>query len=83
MPATFAYAWRSGQIEFGPAVPDGALKIGRLGSGVRKRDIKALARLSRQDNRTLFVPGIPEAYSDDEALAALERFCRHVRGERW
>jgi len=83
MPATYAYAWRSGQIEFGPTVPDGALKIGRLGSGVRKRDIRALARLSRRDNHTLLVPGIPEAYSDDEALTALNRFIGWVRGERW
>jgi len=74
MAATFAYAWRSGLLEFGSTVPDGAIKIGRLGSGVRKADIEALARHSRTVKGQLLVPGVPEALDDTEAVDALIRF---------
>lgn len=74
MPATYVIAWRSGLIEFSPTVPEGAIKVGRLGSGVRKTDVLALARHARTERGVLLVPGVPEANSDNDALDALVRF---------
>lgn len=70
---TYAYCFRNGRIEFGNDVPKGALIIGALDAAKRDR-IVARARFSRVDNETMFVPGIPEAESDDQALDALIAF---------
>ncbi len=39
--------------------------------------VSAVARLA-YDNETLFVPGVPEAKSDDAALAAVVAFAKAV-----
>jgi hypothetical protein len=76
---TFAYAYRSGHIDFGPRVPEGALPIGRLSRTFTRKRIEAGARLSRADNRTLFVPGVPEAPDDSAALEAFEAWLRWIK----
>lgn len=70
----FAYSDRNGVIEFDRQVPDGRLPIGSSGDQVRLREtVEAIARHA-YDGKTLLVPGIPEADSDDQALEALLRF---------
>jgi hypothetical protein len=81
-PPTYAYAYRSGHIGFGHEVPEGALPIGKLGPKLKCSTIEACARLSRTDNRTLFVPGVPEAESDDAALDAFEKWLTWVTKPR-
>ena len=68
-----AYAWRTGRIDFGRAVPDGALEIVDLPAKECRRLIKGTARIA-YDNKTLLVPGVPEADEDDKALDALIRY---------
>lgn len=75
--AQYAYCWRSGKIEFGPKVPAGALPIGRGGKVFREK-VEVHARLSRDDNETLLVPGIPEANNSNEAIAALSAFTHRI-----
>lgn len=70
---TYAYCHRSGQIGFGDDTPKGALLICALDKDKRDRII-ARARLSREDNETMFVPGIPEAANEAAALDALIAF---------
>jgi uncharacterized protein YaaQ len=69
-----AYAWASGLIEFGNAIPDGALPIlvGQEEKAV-KEVIDVLARHSRINNQ-LLVPGVPEAYDQHSAMDALIYF---------
>jgi len=74
----YAYAWRSGRIEFGRRVPKGALEIG-YSNGRKFRNIIEVNARSGRGNDWLLVPGIPEAESDVEALAALKRFAELVR----
>ncbi|MGQ6078545.1 host nuclease inhibitor protein [Serratia sp. IR-2025] len=69
-----AYAWANGLIEFGNAIPDGALPIlvGQEEKAV-KEVIDVLARHSRINNQ-LLVPGVPEAYDQHSAMDALIYF---------
>lgn len=68
-----AYCYASGQIEFAPRIPDGALPIAK---GPDKKLREFLCGVSRHayDGETLLVPGIPEAPSQGAALDALKRF---------
>jgi len=68
-----AYCYRSGEIMFGPSLPAGAIQLISGKSADVRKIIEPAARLA-YDGRTLLVPGIPEAGTDDEALYALERF---------
>jgi hypothetical protein len=69
-----AYTWRSGVIEFGQFKPEGAVALPTADENI----ISAVARHA-YDGKTLLVPGIPEAEDDEEALDALEEFCRQLR----
>lgn len=81
MGKTIAYCFASGHIQFGSSVPDGAIGIA-TGEDQQVRDvIEVTARLSRHDNETLFVPGVPEAASQREGLVALARYIQYL-GER-
>ena len=73
---TYAYCWRSGQIEFGEDIPEGAIKIGK--GALTIKNVKTRARHA-YDNKTLLVPGVPEAEDDIEALKALSNFCNFVK----
>jgi len=72
-----AYCWRSGRIDFGRSVPEGAIKIAKGPSKKLKQLISAVARHA-YDNKTLLVPGVPEADTDDHAADALERFIEWI-----
>lgn len=73
-----AYCWASGLIEFGEALPEGALPI-VTGNAVRVRETVTVLARHAYNNKDLLVPGIPEAASQNEARVALVRFCRLVR----
>ena len=68
-----AYCYRSGQIMFGRSVPEGAIKVAQ---GPAKKLRKMIAGVARRayDGKTLLVPGIPEAKTENQAEAALRRF---------
>lgn len=73
-----AYCFASGHIQFGTHVPDGAIGIA---SGDRKKVLDIIAssaRLSRVDNQTLFVPGMPEAACQRDGLAALAQYIQRL-----
>jgi len=73
-----AYCWRTGQIGLGRRLPKGALPIVRHNGRKLRQVVEVLARWA-YDNKTMLVPGIPEAGSDVEALAALKRFAEQVK----
>ena len=70
-----AWCYASGHIRFGSRVPIGALFIAS-GPAVRKV-VSVLARHA-YDNKTLLVPGIPEAPDQAAKLVAWARFCNEV-----
>lgn len=67
------YCYRSGEIGFSKKVPDGTLPIFFNCTKKEKDKISAYARLA-YDNKTLLIPGIPEASTDEEAYTAFRRF---------
>lgn len=91
MGKTFAYAFASGHIEFGPRVPNGALpicildteqrtKAGRLiHQAVSRKTIEAKARLA-YDGETLLVPGVPKAKNQTIGVKAFMRWSDWVCG---
>lgn len=70
-------AWRSGELEVTDECPAGAIAIGY---GPRRQLSNAILAIARHayDGKTLLVPGIPEAATDDDALTALQRFQERV-----
>lgn len=72
-----AYCYRSGQIKIGRKVPDGAIAII---SGPERRIRSLMWATSRlaYDNKTMLVPGIPEAKNDRAAETALRRFIKWI-----
>lgn len=69
-----AYCFASGHIDFGVTLPEGAIALA-LGEEKMVRDIIAgTAHLSRLDNETLFVPGVPEAQTQREGITAVARY---------
>lgn len=75
-----AYCYRSGEIGFGFTIPDGALPLG-MGRAKNLREIVEVNSRIAYDGKTLLVPGIPEADTDDVALAAW-RYFRDLVGMR-
>ena len=69
----YAYCYRSGHIEIGRVVPDGALPLARGRRCALEEQVLAKARHAR-DCDALLVPGVPEATDEAEALAAYQRF---------
>jgi len=68
-----AFCYRSGTIHVGKTVPDGALPIGEGSETTLRRVIRSVSRHGYEKGVYL-VPGVPEAESDSEAVAALTRF---------
>lgn len=74
----YAFADRRGVIEFGAVVPAGTLPIGRDWTRRIRGAVEVVARLAF-DNKTLLVPGVPEASDDEAALDALYAFVDQVQ----
>ena len=72
-----AYAWQSGRIDFGRTVPEGALLIAEAPAKQLREVISATARHA-YDGKTLIVPGVPEANSDNAKVDALLAYCRWI-----
>lgn len=69
-----AFAYRNGEIGFADSIPSGALPIiGPNKKSISRARVEAGARLA-YDGKTLLVPGIPEAQSDDEAYEAFRKW---------
>jgi hypothetical protein len=74
---TYAYCYRSGLVEFGDQIPDGALPLDK-GRGKKWRSgIEVKCRLA-YDGETHLVPGIPEAETDKAAYEAWSRFRKWI-----
>jgi len=73
--ALFAYCGRSGQIQFDHKVPDGFFELARGQGNVVRKVIEETAQLAG-DNKTLLVPGMPEAEDD---YAAVLKACHYIR----
>lgn len=72
-----AYCWANGVIEFGDALPEGALKITE-GTPFKVRElIEGTARLA-YDGKTWLAPGVPEAPDQREACTALIKYCEWI-----
>ncbi|MGA7438608.1 MAG: host nuclease inhibitor protein [Luteibacter sp.] len=77
-----AYCYATGVICFGTKVPKGALAIAS-GPELPLRDhIAATARLA-YDNKTLLVPGVPEAEAQDAKLDALIAHMHWLSERNW
>jgi hypothetical protein len=72
-----AYCWANGVIEFGEALPEGALKVTE-GTPFKVRElIEGTARLA-YDGKTWLAPGVPEAPDQREACTALIKYCEWI-----
>ena len=69
-----AYCYRSGVIDFGPTIPEGTLPLGKARSARKLREIVTVNARHAYDGATLLVPGVPEAETEDAALAAYRNF---------
>lgn len=68
----YAYCWRSGLIEFGPVLPDGALELASSDLHDKQVMIDRVSVRARHGwDNSLLVPGVPEAATDEEAISAL------------
>lgn len=72
-----AYCYASGQIGFGEAIPSGALPIARGEAAALVDFIKGVSRRGH-NGQTLFVPGVPEASDDAQALDRLQDFVKNI-----
>lgn len=81
-----AYCWASGQIDFGPKVPDGAIEIARGDADLVRQVIIATARHGKRmltsavEELTLLVPGVPEAADQVAAGDALGAWLLWLKG---
>ncbi|MFW7270309.1 host nuclease inhibitor protein [Gluconacetobacter sp. Hr-1-5] len=69
-----AYCFRSGEIDFGTALPEGALPLGKARSAKKLREIVEVNARHAYDGKALLVPGVPEADTEDAAQAAWRYF---------
>ncbi len=75
---TIAYCLRNGVIAFGTRVPKGALPfLSHTDARLLESFISVHARLAA-DNKTLLVPGLPEAQTLEERLDALSDFQKRI-----
>ena len=68
-----AYCDRQGIIDFGETLPEGRMPIHYGDAEELKEKVQVRSRHA-YDGKTLLVPGIPEADSEEEALDALARW---------
>lgn len=80
-----AFCWRTGEIEIGVKVPEGAIPLAWGPEELLAAAVKRTSRLAA-DNKTPLVPGVPEASTSDAALDALaayaKRLVEEMGGER-
>ncbi len=73
-----AYAWRSGEIGLGRRAPHGTISFAQ-GPGCKLRRLVEARSRRAYDNKTLLVPGVPEADTDTAALEALKAFGEWIK----
>lgn len=73
-----AYCGADGSIHFGRTVPEGMCCIAEAPAKKLRAVISATARLA-YDNKTLLVPGVPEAASQQRGMTALIAYCKWIR----
>ncbi|MBB4200755.1 hypothetical protein CCR94_12615 [Rhodoblastus sphagnicola] len=74
-----AFANRAGVIGFGRRCPAGALPIAQHDDRDLLKSKVSVVALLAHDNKTLLVPGVPEAEDGDQALSALTKFAERIR----
>jgi hypothetical protein len=70
------FCFSSGEMFIGQTVPDGAISFAK-GPPKALETIQTLGRLA-YNGKTWFVPGIPEANSQEQAGDALEAFLKWI-----
>lgn len=73
-----AYCWRTGRIDFGRTLPEGAIQIAK-GPSKKLRPLIEVTARHAYDGKTLLVPGVPEADTEEHAGDALGRFIDWIR----
>lgn len=77
------YCWASGKAVFTYGdIPEGALIVAKSKPGeppLKWRKRMAIKCRMAHDNKTLLIPGIPEAETQAEAIIALGRFADWIR----
>lgn len=72
------YCWQSGHVEFGRKAPEGTITIATVYSVAQRGTVEACCRHSRHGD-DLFIPGIPEANTEEDAISALQVFIDRLR----
>lgn len=75
---TKAFCYRSGHVGFGTVVPKGAIFLMSVPTIKVRETIEVQCRLSKTTD-DIFIPGVPEADNDDEALNAVKKFIARVQ----
>jgi len=73
----FAFCWATGAIGFARKVPRGAIGIARGPRTTLRNLVEGTARLA-YDNKTLLVPGIPEAPNQTRGIVALHEYMKWI-----
>lgn len=73
-----AFCWRSGLIQFGRKVPEGAILVAE-GPSKELRDLICATSRHAYNGKDLLIPGVPEADTDETAADALERFIDWIK----
>jgi hypothetical protein len=73
-----AYCFASGHIDLGNTLPEGAIALAQGEEKLVRDIITVTARLSRLNNVTLFVPGVPEAQSQREGITAVAHYIQRL-----
>lgn len=68
--ATHACCSQSGEIDFGADLPEGTLPLGKARGAKKLRDIVEVNARHAYDGKTLLVPGLFKADTEDAGLAA-------------
>jgi hypothetical protein len=77
MNPSIAYAWKSGLVEFGETLPDGAIQVATGPKSELKAVISALARHGKGASAgKLLIPGVPEECTEVEKADALQIFIK-------
>lgn len=71
------YVDRAGLIGFAEKSPVGTLRLARADAALLRQVVEPIARLA-YDNASLLCPGIPEAATDEQAVAAAREMQRQI-----
>jgi hypothetical protein len=78
----YAHCYRTGEITISRSGDEPGMLCLGSGTGKEFRDRVTVRARMACDNKTLLVPGLPEAGSEAEAIAAVNRFVDFLNRDR-